>query len=166
MAGWSTQARVTILIGSDRLVRLGDKNRDGSLDSGLFDQANDAARNKALPYLVRRYGTTATAWTSSTAPPSLIDISDTLVVWYLTKGNPAIAESARQDYDDAIADLIAIREEQMDLYDSDGNIITEGARFENLKASSDLDDYAYNRDFPLNDGSRTVDSDNEAETPW
>lgn len=165
MAGYSTQARVTLLIGADRLTRLGDKNRDGVLDAGLFDQANEAAKNKILMYCVRRYQTTATGWTAANVPPAILDISDTLVAWYFTKGNPSVSESLRQDYEDAIADLEAIRDELVDLFDTSGNMISESNTFDHVVTSSDLDDYEYNREFPLND-DRTYDDDGDAETSW
>lgn len=108
MAYYSTQARIAALISNPRLNLLGDKDRDGSVDSSLITQALESAKGDIDPYILKAGIAQATidTWGDTADVPVIVkNINDDLTVYYLAKGATAMNPNVRDNYDIAVSKL-------------------------------------------------------------
>lgn len=87
---YSTEARLELLIGADRVGQLLDRNRDDVDDVGLYDAAVERACNSIDARLAQRWVVPFAAITDIPASPGLIsDIADHLTAAHLyARENP------------------------------------------------------------------------------
>lgn len=129
MAYWSTQTILETKILSSRLLNWGDKNRDGTLDTASLTQAFKAAQGLISGYITARYGSSViTTWTSSTVPWLIQDIYNVISLYWFVTGSNQISPSVQMMYDNAIKQLEAIRDNELDVFDeTNETILTESS---------------------------------------
>lgn len=142
---YSTQASLEAKIKASRIRLWGDKDRDGTIDALTLSQGLGYAEHLIQAYLVKRFGAgTITAWTTTTVPALLKDISDDLALYYIASGSNAMSEQVHRNYEQAVKLLTMIRDNEIDLIDSTGAMLTENSTtFATMDVSTD----EYNRVF-------------------
>lgn len=122
---YSTQTQVEQKIATARLLKIGDRDEDGILDATVFTDAASQAQAWIQSYCAPRYGATVlAAW--DTATPSLIrHISDILIIYFLAEfGAVKLTEQLTTAYKIRMEQLKAIRDGDLDVVDTDGEVIT------------------------------------------
>lgn len=110
-AYYSTQATIEARVKALRIKMWGDKDQDGVLDTATLTQALVAAKVEILSYIGQRYGTTLTnAWTDTTRPDMIGQLSDDLTLYYLNSGSNVIHPLILKNREDALQKLTFLRD--------------------------------------------------------
>ncbi len=138
---YSTQTTIENKVKASRIRLWGDRDRDSVLDPGTLAAALKQAKAKIDAMLCRRFGTQVYAWTYSTVPEVLHDISDDLVLYYFASGSNQMSPQIKTNRDLSWELLLFIARGDMDIFDPSGNIVTESAESyaETISSAEDID---------------------------
>lgn len=126
MAFWATQAEVEAKIYSARLKNWGDKDRDGLVDTASLTLAFQEAQAICSSFLLERYGSYLSGWSSTSCPWLVKTVYLDLVVWSLATGSNAISPAIQKRYELAMDTLTRINDGKQSIYDENNSgVLTE-----------------------------------------
>lgn len=103
MHPYTTQARVELFLGADRVTALGDRDSSGAIDTGLMADAIERICNRIDGALGGRYSMPCAAITDSTATPGqvadLCDLGVAMLLYQWIAPSSSDAKQFRLDFE-------------------------------------------------------------------